>query len=148
MSRSVDVSGLSRKGTGNLKLQIKIDGKTYQAEVEVLEDEASPHQPGYAPYPPVSAASQIGPAPGAYTPSHAAEVHGADEKQYHSPVTGLVNKVNVKPGQEIQPNDLIMVLEAMKMETSITAHHAGKVKSVNVAPGDPVKVRQILVEME
>jgi methylmalonyl-CoA carboxyltransferase small subunit len=76
-----------------------------------------------------------------------AEAHAADEKQYRSPVTGLVIKVNVKPGQEIQPNDVIMVLEAMKMETSITAHHAGTAKSVNVAPGDPVKLHQILVEL-
>ena len=131
-----------------MKLRINIDGKTYEAEVEVLEEEASPHQPGYVPYPHVSATSPAVPAPGAYTSGHAAEVHGADEKLYRSPVTGLVNKVNVKPGQEIQPNELIMVLEAMKMETSMTAHHAGKVKSVNVAQGDPVKVHQILVEME
>ena len=79
---------------------------------------------------------------------HAAEGHAADEKLYRSPVTGLVIKVNVKPGQEIQVNDVIMVLEAMKMETSVTAHHAGKVKRVDVAPGDPVKVHQILVELE
>ena len=59
-----------------------------------------------------------------------------------SPVTGIVIKVNVKPGQEIQAGDLMIVLEAMKMETSITAHQAGKVKSVNVAAGDPVKVHQ------
>ncbi len=128
-----------------MKLQIKIDGKTYEAEVEVLEDEAS--QPNYAPYPPVPAASQAMPAPGAYA-AHAAEGHAADEKLYRSPVTGLVIKVNVKPGQDIQVDDVIMVLEAMKMETSMTAHHAGKVKRVDVAPGDPVKVHQILVELE
>jgi biotin carboxyl carrier protein len=116
-----------------LKLQIKIEGKTYEAEVDVVEDEAG---------------SQPMAAPGAYIPAHAAEVHTADEKLYRSPVTGLVIKVNVTPGQQIEPNDVIMVLEAMKMETSMTAHHAGKVKSVNVAPGDPVKVHQILVELE
>jgi methylmalonyl-CoA carboxyltransferase small subunit len=129
-----------------LKLQIKIDGKTYEAEVEVLEEDAS--QPGYTPYPPIPAEPQPMPAPGGYTPAHASEAHGADEKLYRSPVTGLVIKVDVSPGQEIQANDLIVVLEAMKMETSMTAHHAGKVKSVHVAAGAPVKVHQILVEME
>lgn len=128
-----------------MKLQIKIDGKTYEAEVEVLEEAES--QPSYAPYPPVPAAQPMS-AAGAYTPGRAIEVHAANEKQYRSPVTGLVIKVNVVPGQGIQPNDVIMVLEAMKMETSMTAHHAGKVKSVNVAPGDPVKVHQILIELE
>jgi len=60
----------------------------------------------------------------------------------------LVIKVNVKPGQQVEANQLIIVLEAMKMETSITAHHAGKVQSVHVAPGDSVKLNQVLVEFE
>ena len=130
-----------------MKLQIKIDGKTYEAEVEVLEDEASQPELCTVPAGSGSCRSRCR-LPAAYVPAHAAEDHAADEKQYRSPVTGLVIKVNVKPGQEIQPDDVIMVLEAMKMETSMTAHHAGKVKSVNVAPGDPVKVHQILVELE
>ena len=133
------------KGTGNLKLQIKIDGKTYEAEVEVLDDDAST---SYAPHTAVPSIAQAMPAPGAYVPAFAPEENCADEKQYRSPVTGLVIKVNVKPGQEIQPNEVIMVLEAMKMETSVAAHHSGKVKSVNVAPGDPVKARQVLIELE
>jgi methylmalonyl-CoA carboxyltransferase small subunit len=129
-----------------LKLQIKIDGKTYAAEVEVLDEEAS--EPGLAPYLSASASAPPMPAAGAYVPTHTAEIHGIDEKQYRSPVTGLAIKVNVIPGQEIMPGDVIMVLEAMKMETSMTAHHAGKVKSVHVAHGEPVKVHQILVELE
>jgi propionyl-CoA carboxylase alpha chain len=40
------------------------------------------------------------------------------------------------------------VLEAMKMENSVTAHRAGTVKSVSVAAGDSVKVNQMLVEFE
>jgi biotin carboxyl carrier protein len=54
----------------------------------------------------------------------------------------------VLPGQELKAGDLILVLEAMKMETSITAHHAGKVKSVNVKASEPVKLNQVLVELE
>jgi len=40
------------------------------------------------------------------------------------------------------------VLEAMKMETNVTAVAAGKVKNVRVAQGDPVKVNQVVVEFE
>jgi methylmalonyl-CoA carboxyltransferase small subunit len=43
---------------------------------------------------------------------------------------------------------LIVVLEAMKMETSVTAPIAGTIKSVNVVPGQAVKLNQILVEFE
>ncbi len=56
--------------------------------------------------------------------------------------------MNVEPGQMIQSNDLIMVLEAMKMETNVTACGAGKVKSVRAAQGDSVKVNQVVVEFE
>jgi methylmalonyl-CoA carboxyltransferase small subunit len=56
--------------------------------------------------------------------------------------------VNVAPGQAVQANDLLLVLEAMKMETNITAHSAGTVKQVRVTPGDPVKVNQVVVEFE
>ena len=127
-----------------MKLQIKIDGKTYEAEVEVLEEDEGQAGSGLNAHD--SATGQ--PAPGAYTPGHVADVHSADEKQYRSPVTGLVIKVNVVPGQQVRPNDVLMVLEAMKMETSVTVHHAGRVKSVSVAPGNSVKLHQVLVELE
>lgn len=131
-----------------MKLQITIEGKTYAAEVEVLEEDASEDLSENGSRVPGPANTQQAPAPGAYTPSRQAEGHSADDKAYRSPVTGLVIKVNVAPGQKIQPDDMIMVLEAMKMETSITAHHAGKVKRVNVAAGDSVKLHQVLVELE
>jgi biotin carboxyl carrier protein len=127
-----------------LKLQIKINGTTFEAEVEVLDDEVrssdAPPTPHAATAQPVSA--------GAYIPARVAEVHGADEKQYRSPVTGLVIKVNAKQGQEVHPNEVIMVLEATKMENSITAHHAGRIKKVNFVPGTPVKLHQVLFELE
>ena len=135
-----------RKGNSSLKLQIKINGNTYDAEVEVLDE--GDGQDGNALNGSISAIGQTTPAPGAYTPGPVADVHSADEKHYSSPVNGLVIRVNVEQGQEIQPKDLLMVLEAMKMETSITAHHGGRVKSVNVAPGNSVKLRQVLIELE
>jgi biotin carboxyl carrier protein len=63
-------------------------------------------------------------------------------------VTGVVIKVNVAPGQAIQANDLIMVLEAMKMETNVTAPNAGTVKNVRVTEGGSVKLNQVVVEFE
>jgi biotin carboxyl carrier protein len=42
----------------------------------------------------------------------------------------------------------MMVLEAMKMETNVTAPRTGIVKSVHMAPGDSVKLNQIVVEFE
>ena len=127
-----------------MKLQITIDGKTYAAEVDVIEEDASEELSGYSP----NASTPHALPPGAYTPSHAAETHSASEKVYLSPVMGLVIKVNVAPGQEVRAGEVIVVLEAMKMESSITAHHAGRVKSVAVKAGASVKLHQVLVELE
>jgi biotin carboxyl carrier protein len=59
-----------------------------------------------------------------------------------------VIEVMVKPGQQVERQDLLLVLEAMKMETRVTATHTATVKKVNVAPGTPVRLRQVLIEFE
>ena len=140
---------LSREGTGNLKLQIGIDGKAYEVEVEVLEDDEAPrrHHDATA-YPLIPATVSSMPAPAAQIKPPLAEERGDEDKLCRSPVTGVVIKVNVESGQQIQANELIMVLEAMKMEANIMAPGAGKVKNVRVAPGDSVKVNQVVVEFE
>lgn len=122
-----------------MKLQITVDGKAYAVDVEVLEDE--------------EAAPEVAPHHGAHADAGPfAQGNGGawdrDGKVCHSPVTGLVIKVNVTAGQAVEAGELIFVLEAMKMETNLTALHSGIVKSVVVAPGDPVKLNQVLVEFE
>ncbi len=128
-----------------MKLRITIDGKTYDAEVEILEtEESGPSFQSYAPvtpqYPPASVSASPGQTNGIDG--------GTGDNVCRSPVTGLVIKVNVEPGQQVQPNDLLLVLEAMKMETRVTATHARTVKSVNVIPGNPVRLHQALIEFE
>jgi methylmalonyl-CoA carboxyltransferase small subunit len=86
--------------------------------------------------------------PAARTESQVVEENVDEGKVCRSPVAGVVIKVNVKPGQAIQANDLMVVLEAMKMETNVTAPVEGKVKTVKVAQGDSVKVNQVVVEFE
>ena len=128
-----------------MKLQIGVDGKNYEVEVEVIEDDEMPRQPNFGPYQPFQ--TSVPTAPAAAKPAAAAaESNVSEDKVCRSPVAGVVIKVNVKPGQHIKANDLLMVLEAMKMETNITAAVDGEVKAVSVAQGDPVKVNQVLVE--
>ena len=129
-----------------MKLQIGIDGKSYEVDVEVLEDDASPRQASFAHRQPQAAAA----APVASAPAPAAAVaeSASEDKLLRSPVTGIVIKVNVEPGQVVKANDLIVVLEAMKMETNVTAQGAGKVKSVRVKASDSVKTGQVIVEFE
>jgi methylmalonyl-CoA carboxyltransferase small subunit len=53
-----------------------------------------------------------------------------------------------QPGQTLQVGDILLVLEAMKMETNITAPVAGKVAAIKVGPGESVQSGQIVVEFE
>lgn len=130
-----------------MKLQIAIDDKSYEVEVEILEDDSLVREPGYLPPQPIPLT--VVSAPVATAPKPAPASGNADEsKVCRSPVAGVVLRVTSQPGQQLQPNDLMMVLEAMKMETNVTAPVAGKVKLINVGPGDAVKVNQILVEFE
>ncbi len=129
-----------------MKIQIVIGGKAYEVEVDV-EGAGSP---SLGPEPLPSAGkplqSKLVPTPAR---SHSHSEGDLDEsKVCRSPVAGLVSRVCVQAGQELKLDDLLVVLEAMKMETSLTAPIAGTVKAVKVAPGDAVKLHQILVEFE
>jgi methylmalonyl-CoA carboxyltransferase small subunit len=133
-----------------LKLQIGIDGKSYEVEVEIIEDDAAPRGPAYVP-PQASAAAMPSSValPAAPKPAGPAEPSNVDEaKVCRSPIAGMVLKVVAQPGQTIQTNDMLMVLEAMKMETNVTAPVGGKVKNITVNNGDAVRLNQILVEFE
>ena len=129
-----------------MKLKIGVDGSDYLVDVEVLQDDEV--APSYLPPhgEPTTVRPVSIPVPGAEAPP---VEEGVDEaKVCRSPVAGVVVKVNVRTGQQLQANDLIMVLEAMKMETHITAPIDGKIKRITVGQGDGVKIHQILVEFE
>jgi methylmalonyl-CoA carboxyltransferase small subunit len=71
-----------------------------------------------------------------------------EEKVARSPVSGIVVRATAQVGQTLQVGDVLLVLEAMKMETSVTSPVAGKIKSINVAAGDSVQNGQVVVEFE
>ncbi|MDO8825348.1 sodium-extruding oxaloacetate decarboxylase subunit alpha [Methylophaga sp.] len=64
-----------------------------------------------------------------------------------APLSGNIWKIMVAQGQAVNEGDVILILEAMKMETQIVAEHAGTVTAINVKPGDTVKVGDALVSI-
>jgi methylmalonyl-CoA carboxyltransferase 1.3S subunit len=123
-----------------VKLKITIDGETYEVEVEAVEPETSPALPrGYVTE---SAPIRVPAAP----PPAAPPVD--DAKVCRSPITGVVVRIVVQPGQTIQLGDILLVLEAMKMETNITAPSAGKVAAIKVGEGESVQAGQVVAEFE
>lgn len=65
-----------------------------------------------------------------------------------SPMQGTIVKLGVDIGDEVSEGDLILVLEAMKMEQPITAHKAGKVTELTAEPGTTVNAGAILATIE
>lgn len=130
-----------------MQLTLTIDGKKYVVDVEVLEgEEVRMPDPSPAPVSTIQTGQAFPTAP---RPQAAPPTDGlADDKVCRSPIAGIVQRVNVQPGQQLQVNDLLVVLEAMKMETNITAHTAGKVKKILAAVGEAVKSGQALIEFE
>ena len=63
-----------------------------------------------------------------------------------APMPGLIVDLRVKPGDQVNPGDALLILEAMKMENLIKAPAQSVVKSVKVAKGDSVEKNQILIE--
>ncbi len=86
------------------------------------------------------------PATGAASANSTAAVPAGGEPQ-PAPLAGNIFKVLVQPGQLVQEGDLVVILEAMKMETEIRAFKAGTVASVNVKVGDAVSVGDSLLSI-
>ncbi|PKG47219.1 MULTISPECIES: sodium-extruding oxaloacetate decarboxylase subunit alpha [Halomonadaceae] len=64
-----------------------------------------------------------------------------------APLAGNIFKVNVRPGEQVAEGDVVIILEAMKMETEVRASSAGTVSKVNVSEGDSVAVGDTLIEL-
>ncbi len=126
-----------------MKLKVTVDGKVYEVEVEV-----APEAPQALPTFMVQSAAAAIPAAGIVGGTNAGGTldEAVDEaKVCRSPISGIVVKSNVRLGQTIEAGDLLFVLEAMKMETEVTAPIGGKVADVKVNQGDSVKSGQVVL---
>ena len=133
-----------------MKYKVTLNGRTYEVEVEagkaMLLDEYEAVVPAAAPVAPV-AAPAAAPAPvaapaAAPAPAAAAPVAG---DAVTAPMPGNILKVNVTPGQAVKEGDVLVVLEAMKMENEILAPKACTVKQVLVSKGSTVDTGATLV---
>ena len=70
------------------------------------------------------------------------------ETKIRSEITGTVWKILVKPGDVLQADDTLMVLESMKMEIPVVAPEAGRVLEILIAEGAPVREGQDIALFE
>jgi methylmalonyl-CoA carboxyltransferase small subunit len=129
-----------------VKLRITLDERTFEVEVEVAQEDHANLPPAY----PVGTARLSGSA--AAAPAAAQGTGNApvadESKACRSPVSGVVVKVIAAAGDHLKAGDSILVLEAMKMETNITAPQSGVIASIKVAQGARVQTGDVLVEFE
>ncbi|MDP9398941.1 MAG: biotin/lipoyl-binding protein, partial [Actinomycetota bacterium] len=65
-----------------------------------------------------------------------------------SPMQGTIVKITVEDGQQVAEGDLVVVLEAMKMEQPLSAHKAGTVTGLSASAGDTVSSGAVLCEIK
>ncbi len=78
-------------------------------------------------------------------PPQSASVSGGET--LNAPLTGNIFKVLVKPGQQVSEGDVVLIMEAMKMETEVRALHGGEVAEVLVREGDSVSAGDALIAL-
>ncbi len=123
------------------KFNVTVNGTAYEVEVEEVKG-AVPAAPRVAA--PAPAAPKAAPAP-APAPKKAAQSAGAGEHSIDAPMPGKIVKLVASVGQSVNAGDVLLILEAMKMQNEITADAAGTVKAFNVDAGNNVAAGDSLV---
>ena len=130
-----------------MKYKVTLNNKTYEVEVEAGEAMLVDEYEAYAPAAPAPAAAApvAAAAPAAAAPAAPAGGALATGEVIKSPMPGNILKINVSQGQQVKEGDVLLVLEAMKMENEVVATKAGSVAQVVVAKGAVVETGAPLV---
>ena len=123
------------------KFNVTVNGTAYEVEVEEVKSAAAASAPKAAPKA-AAPAPKPAAAPVAAAPKAAA---GAGEHSIDAPMPGKVVKLVAAEGAAVKAGEVLLILEAMKMQNEITADADGTVKKFNVAAGQSVKAHESLV---
>ena len=114
------------------KYRVTVNGTVYEVELEELTGSV-----------PVSA-----PAAPAAAPAPAASAAPAAGEQICAPMPGNILAVNVAAGDMVKKGQVLMVLEAMKMQSNYKVNADCIVRNILVSEGEPVNANQVLIELE
>lgn len=131
-----------------MKYKVTLNNRTYEVEVEegkaMLVDEYEAYAPA-APAPVAAAPVAAVPAAAPAAPAAPAGAALAAGEVVKSPMPGNILKINVAQGQKVNEGDVLIVLEAMKMENEIVATKSGTVAQIVTAKGAVVETGAPLV---
>ena len=110
--------------------KIKVNGKSYRVELEEIE--------------------QVDSAPLEEKRRQETKkiVDNSGAKEVVSPIQGQVTNIKVKPGDKVQKGDVLLIVEAMKLENEVVSPFEGQVVEVLVTKGQNVKAKDVIVTIE
>lgn len=130
------------------KYRITLEGKTYEMDVELIGDGGAVKPVAKAA--PASAPAQ--PAVSAPAATTAAPAQQANQEvssgSVVAPMPGTVIKIVKNVGDEVKAGELVLILEAMKMENEISAPVSGKIAAINCTAGGTVNGGDVLFEVK
>lgn len=125
-----------------MKYKVTLNNRVYEVEVEMGQAMLIDEYDAVAPAP---AAAPAAPAAAPAAPAAVPAAALASGEVVKAPMPGNILKINVAPGQKIEEGDVLIVLEAMKMENEIVATKSGTVAQVAVSKGAVVETGAPLV---
>jgi biotin carboxyl carrier protein len=124
------------------RLRITVEGKSYDVEVELLDDSAEPSANSS-----VGIQSSTSTAQSVTIKKSPPSVSAGDEGAIVSPLSAVVVSVDVAVGDTVKEGQKVITLEAMKMNTTVPATAAGIVEAIQVSAGDAVEEGQPLIKL-
>lgn len=129
------------------KYNVTVNGVTYEVIVEEAGSVASAPVAAPAAAPAPVAAPTPAPAAAPAPAAKPASTGNEGSIKVTAPMPGTILKMNVKVGDTIKANDLVCILEAMKMENEIFAAEGGTVQSINAAQGSSVNSGDVIITL-
>lgn len=126
------------------KYNITVNGNTYEVEVEELSSVAS----HISKVPQAQSTHQIDKASKVQNKAQSSPKASNSSGQVNAPMPGTICDIKVKEGDSVKKGQVLLILEAMKMENEIMADSDGTVTSVNVSKGASVSVGDILLSIK
>lgn len=125
-----------------------VNQKTYRVQVPSQSAQASLFAPPPAPAERAGAKPAASPTPAPVQKQAAYSAPAGDASGIFAPLPGNIVEVQVRPGDSVQPGDVVCVLEAMKMKNMIRSNRSGQIATVEVNVGQEVDHGAVLVTFE
>ena len=114
--------------------KIKVNGKTYKVELESIEENAA-------------SSSVSNDKPAKEEPKKAVS-SGGDVRQVPSPIQGSVIDIKVKVGDVVKKGDVLLIIEAMKLENAVPSPYNGEIAEILVSKGQNVLAKEVVITIK